>query len=311
MTVAVKTSRVTGRKQRRPSSRPTWQERPKLPVTILKFVVLAIVTVVMLYPFLYVISVSLSGPGALRESGFVLFPRDFSLDAYKTVFATDVVYRATIISVFVTIVGTFFSVAITTMLAYGLTRTKDVPGTRFVLYLALFTMLFVAGIIPNYLLVKGLGLIDTFAALIVPGLVSAFNLVVLRNFFMNMPQELLDAARMDGASEFRVLWSIVLPLSKAILAVIALFYGVYYWGNFFDALLYMNDVTKWPIQLVLNQYVVQGTPLEQTARPDYVQSAAQSIKMAVLVVATIPILIVYPFLQRYFASGVLTGAIKQ
>lgn len=295
----------------RVSSRPAWQERPSRIATIAKFVILALVTIVMLYPFVYVISVSLSGPLALRESNFVLFPTDFTLDAYKTIFATDVVYHSLLVSIGVTIVGTALAVAITTAMAYGLTRTKDVPGSRFILYLALFTMLFFAGIIPNYLLMRNLGLIDTYAALIVPGIVSAFNLVVLRNFFMSLPQDLLDAARIDGASEFRVLWSIVLPLSKAILAVIALFYGVFYWSNFFDALLYMNDTTKWPIQLVLNQYVVQGTPLEQVARPDFVQSASQSIKMAVLVVATIPILLVYPFLQRHFASGVLTGAVKQ
>jgi ABC-type glycerol-3-phosphate transport system permease component len=172
-------------------------------------------------------------------------------------------------------------------------------------------MLFGAGIIPNYLLIKALGMLDTYASLIIPGAISAFNLVVIRNFFMNLPRELLDSARVDGASEWRVLGSIVIPLSKAVIAVIALFYGVGYWNSFFNALLYINDPGKWPVQLVLNQYVVQGTPLAQVTNPNAVQLAPEVIKMAVLVVATVPILAVYPFLQKYFTKGVLTGAIKQ
>src|SRR5699024_3920679 len=139
---------------------------------------------------------------------------------------------------------------------------------------------------------------------------SAFNMIVMRNFFMELPQELLESARIDGASEFRMFASIVLPLSKAVLAVIALFYAVGYWNSFFNALLYINDTTKWPIQLVLNQYVVQSNAMTDLQAPDRPAPPAQTVQMAIVVVATLPILVVYPFAQRFFTKGVLTGAIK-
>ena len=293
------------------SSRPVWMEKPSFWMQALKVAVLAGITLVMLYPFVYVISVSLSNSTIVRRGGLILWPRGITLDAYRTIFSTDVVPRSLLVSIGITLVGTALSVVMTVTLAYGLTRTREVPGSRFVLYVALFTMLFGAGIIPNYLLIKALGMLDTYASLIIPGAISAFNLVVIRNFFMNLPRELLDSARVDGASEWRVLGSIVIPLSKAVIAVIALFYGVGYWNSFFNALLYINDPGKWPVQLVLNQYVVQGTPLAQVTNPNAVQLAPEVIKMAVLVVATVPILAVYPFLQKYFTKGVLTGAIKQ
>jgi putative aldouronate transport system permease protein len=296
---------------RQPATRPVWMERPSAGVQALKALALTIITVVMVYPFVYVIAVSLSSSRSVMQGGLLLFPRDITLDAYRTVLAGGVVGRSLLVSIGVTMIGTLLSVAMTVTLAYGLTRTKEVPGSKFVLYLVLLTLLFGAGIIPNYLLVKNLGMLDTYAALIVPQAISAFNLVVVRNFFMGLPAELLDSARIDGASEWRILWSIVLPLSKAVVAVIALFYGVSYWNNFFDALLYLNDTQKWPVQLVLNQYVVQGTPLAQLRNPGVVEFAPEVIKMAILVLATAPILLVYPFLQRYFTKGVLTGAVKQ
>lgn len=293
------------------SNRPVWMEPPSLPMRLVKGITLTLITAVMLYPFVYVVSVSLSGVELLRHGSLVLWPRDVTLSAYRTIFGGDIVLRALVVSVGVTVVGTIFSMVMTVTLAYGLTRTRDVPGSRFVLYLALFTMLFGAGLIPNFLLVKYLGLLDSYASLIIPSAVSAFNLVVVRNFFMGLPQELYDSARIDGASEFRILGAIVLPLSKAVLAVIALFYGVGYWNSFFNAVLYLNDTRKYPVQLILNTYVVQGTPLSGVqGTVDYAQVAPQGIKMAVLVVGTLPILLVYPFLQRYFTKGVLTGAIK-
>jgi putative aldouronate transport system permease protein len=300
-------------RRRKPSGRPAWQEKPSRFVQVLKIVVIVLIGIVMLYPFLYVIMASLSTAQALRENtGFLIWPREFTLAAYQTVLSGNVVLRSLLVSVGVTAVGTALSVAVTVLLAYGLMRTKEVPGSKFVLMLVLFTLLFSAGIIPNYLIVKQLGLLDNLASLILPGVVSAFNLVVIRNFFMELPQELLDSARIDGASEWRVLWSVVLPLSKAVIAVIALFYGVSYWNEFFNAMIYLNDPTKWPVQLVLNQYVIQGSPLDQLAlsnRQD-TETAPRTIQMAIVVLATLPILVVYPFIQKYFTKGVLTGAIK-
>lgn len=292
------------------AARPVWMERPSIPTNVIKAIVLTVIAIVMLYPFVYVISVSLSSPDAVRSGDVLLFPIDPSLSSYTTILSNGIVVRALLVSVGITVVGTLLSVVFTVMLAYGLTRTREAPGTKAILYLVLFTMLFSAGIIPNYLMVKSLGLLDTYAALIVPVVISAFNLVVIRNFFMNLPQELLDSARVDGASEWQILWRIVMPLSKAAVAVIALFYGVAYWNDFFHAMIYLNDIGKWPVQLVLRQYVLGGSPFGDQAVNEQIQLVAKNLQMTVVVLATIPILVVYPFLQRFFTTGVLTGAIK-
>ena len=295
------------------TSRPTWLEKPRPVVLAVKAVVIALIVVIMLYPFWYVIAASLSSAQALRaNAGVLLWPEGFTLAAYEAVLSGDVILRSLVVSVGVTTVGTTLSVLLTILTAYGLTRTSTVPGSRFFLLLILFTLLFSAGIIPNYLLVKGVGLLDSLGSLILPGAISAFNLVVVRNFFMNLPPEMFDSARVDGANEWRILWQIVVPLSKSIIAVIALFYGVSYWNEFFNAMLYLNDPSKWPVQLILNQYVIQEAPLQQLSFSDRMHSetAPRTIQMAVVIVATLPILILYPFVQKYFTKGVLTGAIK-
>jgi len=293
---------------RREQRRPVWMDEPSAVVQLLKIVVIAVIVVVMLYPFLYVVASSFATPEAATAGG--LLPTQFSLEAYRNIFAGDVVTHALLVSVGITVVGTVLSVALTVTTAYGLTRTRDVPGSRFALYLILLTMLFGAGIIPQYLLVRSLGLINSYWSLILPGLLSAFNLIVVRNFFMNIPRDILESARMDGAAEPSILGRIVLPLSKPVVAVVALFYAVGYWNNFFNAMLYLNDNAKWPIQQVLNHYVVQGVQLSTVQDVHQVAPPPQTIQMAVVVLATVPILVVYPFAQRYFTQGVLTGAIK-
>jgi putative aldouronate transport system permease protein len=295
-------------------ARETWEGRPSLAIRLVKAVVLTLIGFIMLYPFVYVIAMSFASARS-ATAGFSLFPTEFSLAAYRTLLSGGVVAQSLKVSAGVTLVGTVLSVVFTVLMAYGLTRTKDVPGAKFILYLVLLTMLFSAGIIPNYLLVKELGLIDTYAALVLaslPGFISAFNLVVMRNFFMELPQELFDSARVDGAGEWQILWRVVLPLSKAVIAVIALFYGVAYWNDFFTALIYINDTGKWPVQVVLNQYVLVGTPLDTLAQnnPGERQVTPKTIQMAIVVLSTVPILLVYPFLQRFFTKGVITGAIK-
>ncbi|MFC8231839.1 carbohydrate ABC transporter permease [Streptomyces sp. NPDC056663] len=272
---------------------------------------LAVVVVVaaVAYPLLGVIGTSFASQSdIIRSSGLVLWPDHPTVDAYRTVFTGGVVTRALVVSLGITVFGTLASLLVTVGMAYGLSR-RDVTGSRFILMTALFTMLFNAGIIPNFLLVKGLGLYDTYAALVMPTLVSAFNLVVLRSFFMNLPEELYDAAKVDGAGDFRILVRIVLPLSKAVLAVISLFYAVTYWNAFFNSLLYLNDSDKWPLPMVLRTYVLQGQSLNAASAGE-VLAPQQAVQMAVLVIAVVPILCVYPFLQRYFTKGVLTGAIK-
>ena len=285
-------------------------EVPHPAFTVAKAILVVFLGLTMVFPFVYVVAVSFSSYEDVVGGGLILFPAHPTLDAYRTVLEGGVVLRALRVSIGITLVGTALTMVMTTLLAYGLSRTS-VIGSRFVLIMVLFTFLMQPGLIPRFLLIKQLGLLDTYPSLVLPGLISAFNLVVLRNFFMNIPRELLDSARVDGANDLRVLWDIVLPLSKAVLAVLALFYGVALWNLFFDAVLYLRDTGKWPIQVILNQYVLQGNPIAQRSTPRAGPPAPpETIRMAVLVIATVPILLVYPFLQRYFTRGVLTGAIK-
>ncbi|WP_406457406.1 carbohydrate ABC transporter permease [Streptomyces sp. NBC_00876] len=284
-------------------------ERPTRIGQAAKAVAVVVVVLAVAYPLAGVIGTSFaSQTDIIKSSGLVLWPGHPTLDAYRTIFTGGVVTRALIVSLGITVFGTLASLLVTVGMAYGLSR-REVTGSRFILMTALFTMLFNAGIIPNFLLVKGLGLYDTYAALVMPTLVSAFNLVVLRSFFMNLPEELYDAAKVDGAGDLRILVRIVLPLSKAVLAVISLFYAVTYWNAFFNSLLYLNDSEKWPLPMVLRTYVLQGQSLNAASAGE-VLAPQQAVQMAVLVIAVVPILCVYPFLQRYFTKGVLTGAVK-
>jgi ABC-type glycerol-3-phosphate transport system permease component len=288
-----------------------WMDEPNLALHLLRSLVLTLIFVMMVFPFLNIVAVSFSSYKDVLGGGLILFPANPTLDAYRVIFEDGSVIRALQVSFFLTIVGTAAQMVATVMLAYGLSR-PGVPGSRFFLIAVLATMLFAPGMIPMYLLIKELGLLDSYAALIMPKLVSAFNFIILRQFFMNLPSELIESARLDGASDFRLLWDIMLPLSKAVLAVIALFYAVGMWNSFFDAILYINDPTKWPIQVVLQQTVLQGTSLNMASvlDPNAPPPPPKTVEMAIVVAATFPIIVVYPFIQKYFTRGVLTGAIK-
>lgn len=303
--MAVTTAKATRRSKQR---RPIWEGEPSVAAKVGKIIAITFIVIIMLYPFLSMIARSFAALGSHLIVG--LIPTQADLSAYRTIFSGGIVVRAMLVSGFITITGTVLAVVLTTTLAYSLTRTRDVPGSKVVLYLCLFTMLFGAGIIPNYLLVKTLGMLDTYWSLIIPTVISAFNMVVVRNFFMQIPAELLESARVDGANDLQIFLRIVIPLSKAPIAVIALFYAVSYWNAFFHALIYINSPQKFPIQIVLNRYVLMGSPLDQIENPGGVVPPPLSIEMAVVVVATVPILLVYPFAQKYFTKGVLTGAIK-
>jgi ABC-type glycerol-3-phosphate transport system permease component len=286
-------------------------EQPPRWVTALETITLAIIVLMMVLPFLHVFAVSFSSYKDVLAGGLILFPRNPTLAAYEAIFNGGIVVRALQVSIGLTVFGTLAQMVFTTTLAWGLSR-PGVPGSRFVLFVVLGALLIQPGIIPSYLLIKELGLLNTYQALILPGLISSFNLVIVRQFFMNLPSELIDSARIDGASEWHIFWNIALPLSKAVLAVVALFYAVGIWNSFFNAILYLQDATKWPIQLVLRQYVLQGTDIANAADTHSNQPLppARTLQMAIVVVATVPILFVYPFLQKYFTRGVLTGAIK-
>jgi len=305
------TGEVAGPSRLKSSERPPWMEKPPFWVTALKTVTLAIIVLMMVVPFLHIFAVSFSSYKDVLGGGLILFPSNPTLAAYEAIFNGGIVVRALQVSVGLTLFGTLAQMIFTTTMAWGLSR-PGVPGSRAILFVVLGALLIAPGIIPSYLLIKELGLLNTYQALILPGLISSFNLVIVRQFFMNLPQELIDSARIDGASEWHIFWNIALPLSKAVLAVVALFYAVSIWNSFFNAILYLQDSSKWPIQLVLRQYVLQGSDLATAAdtSSNTPLPPARTIQMAIVVVATVPILIVYPFLQKYFTRGVLTGAIK-
>jgi ABC-type glycerol-3-phosphate transport system permease component len=307
----VKSRATSTKRKRRSESRPIWMEEPGPAMKIAKAIALTLIVIAMTFPILYVVSMSFSSAEDAARGGLVLWPKNPSLEAYRLIFNGGVVTRALQISLMLTIFGTLAQMVFTTTMAFGLSRTT-VRGTRVVLFIVLGAMIFSPGMIPSFLLVKELGMINTYPSLIVPGLISAWNLIIVRNFFMNIPDELVDAARIDGANDPQIFFHIMLPLSKAVLAVIALFYGVGIWNSFFNAIIYLNDSTMWPIQNVLRQYVLMGTNLASAegVKAGQAPPPPETLKMAIVVVATVPILIVYPFLQKYFAKGVLTGSIK-
>lgn len=287
-------------------------DAPPMAARALKGVILLALCAAVILPFIGIVSTSLADRAQVTSSGgFVLFPTTISLDSYRTIFAGGVVTRAMTVSLGVTVVGSAISLAVSTLLAYALSRQGSF-GQKPMLMLVLLSLLFSPGLIPSYLVVKELGLLDSYWALILPSALSAFNVIVLRAFFMGIPAELIDSARIDGAGHLTVFARIVLPLSKAVLAVIGLFYAVGYWNAFFSALLYLNDTAMWPLQLVLRTYVINNTEIAASDLGSGSENLPPqpSIQMAILVVTIVPILIVYPFLQRHFAKGVLTGAVK-
>lgn len=294
--------------------RPIWQEQPTLVGSIAKGLTLTLICLAVLFPLYTVVLTSLSTQPTITEAGgLVMVPGELTLAAYRQILAGGIVTRATMVSIGVTTVGTVLSTTVSVLCAYGLSRPASL-WHRPILFVLIITMFFHAGMIPTYLLVSNLNLIDTYWSLILPGAVSAFNVLILRNFFMGIDVAITDAARIDGAGDWRILGTIVLPMSKAVTAVVALFYGVGYWNAFFNAMLYINDNAKWPLQLVLRSYVLQGVTLPGSGvgQVDVATGAVTGlpVKMAVMVLAILPILIVYPFVQRHFTKGVIFGAVK-
>ncbi|WP_409345156.1 carbohydrate ABC transporter permease [Paenibacillus sp. MBLB4367] len=276
------------------------------------YFLLALFALCSIIPFLYIIGGSFATEAELTARGFFLIPTEYSLNAYTYIFSSDTLIRSIMVSIYVTVVGTIVNLFFTVTMAYPLAR-RTLHGRNTILNLVVFSMLFSGGLIPTFLIVKSLGLLDTYWALMLPGAISAFNLIIVKNFFQELPPGLEEAARIDGCTEIGVLWKIVLPLSKPVLATFGMFYAVGHWNNFFTALLYVDQPEKWPLQVLLRQIVLlsQGS-LGDSAQMDqlFVQPPEQAVKMAAIVVGTVPILIVYPFLQKHFAKGVLLGSVK-
>lgn len=287
----------------------SWGSRIFDSLNITLLLAFALITVI---PFIYVIAGSFATQKELLLRGFILFPTDLSLDAYKYIFSTQTLTRSLLVTIYITVAGTLINIFFTCLMAYPLAR-KDMDFRKPILMLVVFTMLFSGGMIPTFLVVKQLGMIDTYWSLLIPGAISAFNLIIIRNFFQQLPDSLEESAKIDGCNDLGIFLRIVLPLSMPAIATFSLFYAVGHWNTFFSAVLYINDNTKWPIQVLLRQIVILasgGIGDSAAMEADYVTPPDQAVKMAVIVVSTLPILLVYPFMQKHFAKGVLLGSVK-
>ena len=275
---------------------------------VVNVVVLALVGIVAVLPFLYVLAGSFATESELTSRSFFVWPEVWTTASYEAIFATPAFARALATTIAVTLVGTVLQLALTVSMAYPLSR-RDLPGRRLLMILVVFTMVFSAGMIPTFLVVKDLGLLDTYWALVLPLAINPFSLIIIRTFFQNLPTELEEAAKIDGASEVGILWRIVLPLSKPVLATFALFYAVGIWNDFMSPLLYLSDTSMWTLQIYLRQVTASA---ELSAGDIALQETppAQGVKFAVIAVATLPILLFYPFLQKHFAKGMLIGSVK-
>lgn len=279
------------------------------PLSIFNYCVLTLLAVACLLPFLNIIGSSFATSSEITQRPFILIPKTFTLDAYRYILSTPTIFRSLGVSIIVTLGGTFISMCLTSFMAYGLSR-KYLHGRGVINFLIVFTMLFAGGMIPTFLVVKSLHLIDSLWSLILPVAINAFNLIIMRNFFQALPDSLEESAKMDGCTDIGVFFRIMLPLSLPSIATISLFYAVTYWNTYQNALIYLNDSSKWPIQVLLRQIVIVSSGMNADAGAVDVVPPAQSIKMAVIIVATIPMLIVYPFIQKYFVKGALVGAVK-
>ncbi|CAN7308537.1 carbohydrate ABC transporter permease [Paenibacillus sp. LjRoot153] len=277
---------------------------------VANYVFLSLLALLMIVPILYIVAGSFASEAEISSRSFFIVPTSITFDAYQYVFKDNTIPRSLLVSVFVTVAGTVVNLFFTMTMAYALSR--QVIGKNIVMNMIVFSMLFSGGMIPTFLVVKSMGLLDSYLALMLPVAISAFNLIVVKSFFQEIPTELLEAARIDGCNDLSVLWRIVLPLSKPVIATFSLFYAVGHWNDFFNALMYINDTAKWPLQVLLRQIVLLATGAMDMSSmdPTYVKPPDQSIKMAIIVIGTLPILVVYPFLQKHFAKGVMLGAVK-
>jgi len=278
---------------------------------IINGLILGILAFICLYPFLNVLAYSVSGYNAVLSGKVTFYPIDFNIEAYKQILGKTQIWQAMRATVIVTVAGTALSLTLTILAAFALSR-KDLPGRSFFTTIILFTMYFSGGMIPTFLVVKNVGLFDTLPALFIPQAINVFNFIVMRTFFKNIPESLEEAARIDGASYLKVLVKIILPLSVPIIATIGLFYAVNYWNTYFDALLYIQKPEYYTLQLRLKGLLFGEELNNSNANIEGIgtQVMTQSLKMATVAVSTMPILVIYPWLQKYFVKGVMIGSVK-
>ena len=280
---------------------------------VFNIVFMLVIVAVSLYPFLFVVFASLSDPAIMgSQRGILLYPQGFQTDGYRLVFEKQDVWTGYANTIFYVVAGTFLNVTLTAMLAYTLSK-KGLLLNKIIMMGIVFTMFFSGGMIPSYLLINNLHLVDSRWAIVLSGLVSTMNVIIMRTSFQSLPESLEEAAKLDGANEFTILFRIVIPLSMPVIAVMTLFYGVGRWNSWFDAMIYLKDRNKMPLQIILREILIYSSTddMMTTLGTDKKgHDMSEIIKYATTVVATVPILIIYPFIQKYFAKGVMIGAIK-
>lgn len=280
-------------------------------------------TLLVAYPLYFVIIASISSPSAVNMGEVLLLPKNINFTGYSFVFQDADLWHGYLVTIVLTLVGTAVNLALTFTGAYALTKT-NLPGIRAMMFFITFTMFFSGGLIPTYILVSKLRLRNTLWAMILPGAVSVYNLILVRTYNMkSIPEEIMDASRIDGCSDFKLFLRIVLPLSSPIIATMALFYGVGHWNQFFNALIYISDEKLYPLQLVLRNLLLTGNSAmtsmisgggsmtgDNAKYLAELMQRAEILKYAVIIVSTVPILAVYPFLQKYFMRGIMAGSLK-
>jgi putative aldouronate transport system permease protein len=277
----------------------------------INIIIMLVLVVVTLYPFWYVAVASFSdGDKLMQHSGLLFKPLGFSLSAYKVTFQNAMLVKGYLNTTFILVVGTFLNIVMTSLGAYFLSR-KDVMWKKTIMFAIVFTMYFNGGLIPFYLTVKQLHLDNTLWALIIPNLINTYNLIIMRTAFMAIPDSLEESAKLDGASHFTILVRLILPLTGPTIAVMILYYGVGYWNAWFNASIFLRNRELFPLQLILREILLQNTNADSNKTLIDQESIQQTIKYALIIVSTVPILCIYPFLQKYFVKGVMIGALKE
>lgn len=277
------------------------------------FLLLGILGLLALYPFVFTLSLSLSSAAEASRDSLHLYPRDVSFMAYKMVLSNQEILTGYMNTLIRTVLGTAATVFFSCLCAYPLSK-KDLPHRGFFTFMILFTMIFSGGIVPTYLLVKNLGLIDSYLAYILPVLTGAFNVIIIKNFFQQVPQSLAEAAEIDGAGDFQTLFRIYIPLSKPVLATVALWTAVTHWNMWFDALIYINSDKLQVLQTFLRRIVIESSTdlIEKgLVNPDVTMFTPETIKAATVIITILPIMMVYPFVQKYFVKGIMLGGVKE
>ena len=314
------------------SSELTKQSTPKKPMTgssgavgngnttagrlfdVFNYVFLTLVALTTVAPIIYIIGASFATEAELAARPLLIIPHNISFNAYEYIFSTNKILSGFYNSAFITVCGTVINLFFTVTMAYAISKPR-LRGRNFILNMVIFSMFFGGGMIPSYIVIANmLSLKNTYWSVLLPGAISAYNMMIVKNFFQGIPQELEESASMDGCTDIGILWKIVLPLSLPVLATFGLFYAVGHWNAYFGAMIYMPQAReKWPLQVLLREIIILSNASAgdmANMDPEFIQPPEQSVKMAVIVVSTVPIMCVYPFLQKYFVKGVMVGALK-